>query len=238
MANTPAIVVVLTAPNPTRRMPSFPLASAIFSEFFTTGNYIIANGFKLFLTMFWLKKAAPAEPLAVSMAGVKLGDRLLVVGCTDGSLIAQLAVKTGLTGRACAVDEDAARAARAASTAEREGALIESFTAPWTELPLEPGAFDLVVIRDVLPSLEMHRRLAALGEVLRVMRPGGRCIAIEGGGRGGLGALFSSQAANAEYASGGGAERAMTSAGFRAVRTLAERGSLTFVEGVKSSANP
>ena len=41
MANTPAIVVVLTAPIPTSRMPSFPVASAIFGGFFTTGDYII-----------------------------------------------------------------------------------------------------------------------------------------------------------------------------------------------------
>jgi SAM-dependent methyltransferase len=236
MANTPAIVVVLTAPNPTRRMPNFPLASVIFSEFFTTGNYIIGHGFKLVLSMFWLKKAAPAEPLAVSMAGVKLGDRLLVIGCTDGSLIADLAVKTGLTGRACAVDEDAGRTARAASTAEREGALIESFTGLWTELRFESAAFDLVVVRDVLGSLDMHRRLAALAEILRVMRPGGRCIVMEGGGRGGLRALFSRQPANAEYTSSGGAVGAMTSAGFLGVRTLAERGGMTFVEGVKSAA--
>ena len=47
------------------------------------------------------------DPLSVSMAGVKLGDRVLVVGCSDPRLIATLAVKTGLTGRACAVDESA-----------------------------------------------------------------------------------------------------------------------------------
>src|SRR6266480_7131056 len=40
IASTPAIVVVLTAPRPTRRMPNFPLAGAI-STFFTAGNYII-----------------------------------------------------------------------------------------------------------------------------------------------------------------------------------------------------
>ena len=210
----------------------------IFNEFFTSGNYIIGHGFKLVLSMFWLKKAAPAEPLAVSMAGVKLGDRLLVVGCTDGSLIAHLAVKTGLTGRACAVDEDAARTARAAATAEREGALIESFTAPWTELPFESAGFDLVGVRDVLGSLDMHRRLAALGEVLRVTRPGGRCLVIEAARRSGLGAVFASQPASAEYTSSGGAEGAMTSVGFRGVRSIAERGAVKFVEGVKSSASP
>ena len=40
-ASTPAIVVVLTAPIPTRRMPSFPAGSAIFGGFFTIWNYII-----------------------------------------------------------------------------------------------------------------------------------------------------------------------------------------------------
>ena len=56
------------------------------------------------------------EPLAVSMAGIKLGDRLLVLGCGDPMLVAQLAVKTGLTGRAFAVD------ARADLTARRRTA--------------------------------------------------------------------------------------------------------------------
>ena len=35
------MVVVLTAPIPTRRMPSFPAGSAIFGGFFTIWNYII-----------------------------------------------------------------------------------------------------------------------------------------------------------------------------------------------------
>jgi hypothetical protein len=45
-ASTPAIVVVLTAPMPTSKTPSFPVASAIFGGFFTTGNYIILPGVK------------------------------------------------------------------------------------------------------------------------------------------------------------------------------------------------
>ena len=52
------------------------------------------------------------ESLAVSMAGIKLGDRLLVVGCSDPMLIARLAVKTGLTGRAHAIDADELRPCR------------------------------------------------------------------------------------------------------------------------------
>ena len=186
--------------------------------------------------MWWLKKAAPAEPLAVSMSGVKLGDRLLVLGCGDATLIAQLALKTGLTGHACALDENSARTQAAAKAVEREGALIEPLTAPWTSLPLASAAFDVVVVRDVLATLDTHRRAPVLAEVLRVLRPGGRCIAIEGSTRGGLAALLQGSGATAEYTSSGGAERALSTVGFRAVRTLAERGGLRFVEGVKSAA--
>jgi ubiquinone/menaquinone biosynthesis C-methylase UbiE len=186
--------------------------------------------------MFWLKKTAPTEPLAVSMAGVRLGDRLLVLGCADAVLVAQLAQKSGLTGTACAFDEDDGRAERAGHIVAREGALVETSAGPWTALPFEPAAFDVVVIRDVLASLDLHRRGGLVGEVLRVLRPGGRCLVIEGGGRGGLGALFQRRTVSAEYATSGGAERALASAGFRGVRTLAARAGFTFVEGVKGVA--
>lgn len=183
--------------------------------------------------MFWMKKSAPAEPLAVSMSGVKLGDRLLVIGCGDATLIAQLAVKTGLTGRNCALDEDEGRVAAAGKRIEHEGALVETLTAPLTMLPLDDESFDIVVLRDVLGALDMHRRLACVGEANRVLRPGGRCVAIETAPRGGLGALLQRRPMNTEYVSSGGAERALSTGGFRAVRVLAERDGLQFVEGTK-----
>jgi ubiquinone/menaquinone biosynthesis C-methylase UbiE len=186
--------------------------------------------------MFWLKKTAPGEPLAVSMSGVKLGDRLLVIGCGDATLIAQLAQKTGLTGRNCALDEDAARVTAAARAIEREGVLVETMTAPVTGLPLDTETFDVVVLRDVLGALDMHRRLACIGEAQRVLRAGGRCIAIETAARGGLGSLLQKRAVHADYASSGGPEQALSRAGFRAVRTLAERDGLRFVEGLKQAS--
>ena len=59
------------------------------------------------------------------MAAVKLGSGFLAVGTRDPKLIASLAVKAGLTGRACVVDDDEARLAKAAAAIEQEGALIE-----------------------------------------------------------------------------------------------------------------
>lgn len=171
------------------------------------------------------------EQLPVSIAGIKLGDRLLMLGCRDPKLIAQLASKTGLTGRACAVDEEAARTARAAEIAMREGALVETLTARWTMLPLDDDAFDVTVVRDVFATLAAPRRSGAAAELSRVLRAGGRCLVIDSAPRSGLGALLARRSTEADY----DAVRTLDAAGFRAVRTVAERDGLLFVEGVKGN---
>jgi ubiquinone/menaquinone biosynthesis C-methylase UbiE len=181
----------------------------------------------------WFRKSA-ADPLAVSMAGLKLGDRLLVLGCSDTALIAALAAKVGLTGRACMLDESEEVRARAARVVEQNGALAESFAGPVTTLLFDWGSFDVGVVRNLLHTLEPARQAASLNEVRRVLRPGGRCIVIDDGRRGGLAGLLSANPAAERYATGGGASPLLTAAGFRAVRNLAEREGLIFVEGVKA----
>jgi ubiquinone/menaquinone biosynthesis C-methylase UbiE len=178
--------------------------------------------------MKWLK-SSDEEPLAVSMAGVRLGDRLLVVGGSDSRLLAGVAAKTGLTGRACVVDENQERSSAAAAAAERDGALVEAFTAPWTALPFGSMEFDVAVVRNVLPQLTESLRVACLREVLRLLRPGGRGLVIDGMERAGLQSLIPGRSQGSAQA----AADALGAAGFRAVRTLAERGGLIFVEGVR-----
>jgi ubiquinone/menaquinone biosynthesis C-methylase UbiE len=172
------------------------------------------------------------EQLPVSIAGIKLGDRLIMLGCSAPKLIAQLAVKTGLTGRACAVDQDARRTARAAEVAPREGALIETTTTPWTSLPFDNAAFDVAIVRDVFGAIDLSSRSAAVAELLRVLRPGGRCLVMDSVARGGLGGLFVKKTALADY----DALRTLETGAFRAVRTVAEREGLKFVEGVKENS--
>jgi SAM-dependent methyltransferase len=168
--------------------------------------------------------------LPVAMSGVKLGDRLLVIGCSDPSLIARLALKVGLTGRACAVDESPERVAEAARLVERDGALIESAEARGSTVPYESDAFDLVVLRDTAAPADDARSRGAR-EALRVLRPGGRCLIVEGATSSGL-LRRGSGHADASTA----AVAALAAAGFAAVRPLAEREGLTFVEGVKRNA--
>src|SRR5262245_29635739 len=181
----------------------------------------------------WLRKTQPADPLAVSMTGVKLGDRLLVIGAGDPALVALLAARAGLTGTACAVDSDDARVQHARTAVEREGVLAEIACASYSTLPYAADSFDVVVIRDVLPKLTADERAGCVREARRVLRNGGRVLAIDTTSRGGLASLIGRQMVNEEYAKSGGASRALEAERFVAVRVLAERDGLLFVEGAK-----
>jgi ubiquinone/menaquinone biosynthesis C-methylase UbiE len=181
----------------------------------------------------WLKKSE-SDPLTVAMSGLKLGDRLLMLGSSDPALTAALAAKVGLTGRACMVDVSATKLAAAAAAVEQHGALVESFTAPFTALPFEPDSFDVVVLRNVLSASAPAERAAAAGEAMRVVRPGGRGIAIEDTPRGGLWAAVTGQSGGTEGA-GPAAVKHLTAAGFRGARLLAEREGIAFVEGLKAA---
>jgi len=181
----------------------------------------------------WFRQSS-LDPLSVSMVGAKLGDRLLVVGCGDPKLIAALAIKAGLTGRACAVDESAERAASAGQVALSEGALVEVSQAPLNALPFDPAAFDLVILRDVLTPTADDQHLAIIHEAHRVLRSGGRCMVIDTSGAraSGLSALFKARDTIQESDNANALTELLKTRGFVAVRTLAEREGLVFVEGV------
>ena len=171
--------------------------------------------------------------LAVSMVGVKLGDRLLQIGCGDGVLLAALALKVGLTGQACAADATPEGAARGEAGAARGGALVDIAVAPYHALPHPAAAFDIVVLHDVLAAARESDRRASMAEAVRVVRPGGRILIVDRTARTGLAAMLGQPAADPSYAASGGAQGALTSAGCIAVRTLSERAGFRFSEGVK-----
>ena len=75
----------------------------------------------------WLRLRRGRGPvdLAVGMAGVRLGERVLQAGVGLPRAFAIMAGKAGLTGRACAVVDATAAAATLESAAAGEGVLIE-----------------------------------------------------------------------------------------------------------------
>jgi ubiquinone/menaquinone biosynthesis C-methylase UbiE len=179
------------------------------------------------------------DPLPVSMSGVKLGERLLQVGVDDATLAGQLAAKTGLSGsasHAVGTDDEAVRVNRGAKKA---GVLVEVRVTPLDRLPFDDGAFDLVVIHSTsgqLASAGAEKRVAMLRDLHRVLRQGGRLLAIEPGTVTGLKSMLrSTPGAQAAYDAGGGTAAALHQAGFGAVRELGDREGLKFVEGLRTT---
>src|SRR3989442_10837490 len=111
MANTPAMVVVLTAPRPTSSTPSLPRAGAISTGVGTNENYIslqspvashqshsLRSRLRLSDVSFnpFARRGDP-HVLAVTMTCVKLRDRVAFVGAPVPARLAASAAKVGLS---------------------------------------------------------------------------------------------------------------------------------------------
>ena len=179
------------------------------------------------MSAFPFLRKSTLEPLAVSMCGVRMGERLLQIGIDDGTLVGALAAKVGLSGQASAALIDERAAAKVRGACEKAGALIDVRVAPLQALPFDDAAFDVVVIHGmsgVVAALDETARTATLREAHRVLRHGGRVILIEPGPGGGM---FRGKGEHTDPA-------ALSSAGFRGTRILAEREGYTFTEGLKA----
>lgn len=175
--------------------------------------------------------------LIVGMTGLKLGDQFVQVGCAHGGRLAAIARQVGLSGRAVAVAPDDGTATRVQKAASNAGVLVEVEIAPPTKLPLDDGAFDLVVLDNtggLLSTMQTEDRVTAIREARRATRPGGRVMVIGSSPRGGLAGLFSFATASHPTFD---AAPLLESEGLRAPRTLAERDGLVFVEAVKPRAS-
>jgi ubiquinone/menaquinone biosynthesis C-methylase UbiE len=177
--------------------------------------------------------------LAVSMTGVKMGDRVAFVGCTHGGRLAAVASKVGLSGRAVALAPNEQAAGMVRRGAEQLGVLVEIEIAPATKIPLDAGSIDLAVVDDttgLLGGLPPDERSAAVREVARILRPGGRIVLIGATPRSGLASLLGRAPVAALFAGSGDAKPVLSTNGFSIVRTLAEREGMVFVEGIKPRA--
>jgi SAM-dependent methyltransferase len=120
-----------------------------------------ANGYQRF-------RHAQLEDAVAQIASALARDALLDIGCATGVLTARLATRFGFR-RAVGVDFLAA----VLDEARRLFPSLELHEAQLPELPFEDGSFDLVVASEVLYYLTPEARSKAIGEVARVLRPGG-----------------------------------------------------------------
>jgi ubiquinone/menaquinone biosynthesis C-methylase UbiE len=115
----------------------------------------------------------PVAEQLVAAAGLRPGERVLDVGCGTG-IVARLAVEeVGPEGSVAGVDvnPEMLAVARAASPAM---ATVEWHQSPAESIPFDDDAFDVVLCQ---MSLQFFQdRVRALGEMRRVLVPGGRAL--------------------------------------------------------------
>jgi SAM-dependent methyltransferase len=166
--------------------------------------------------------------LVVSMAGIKLGERVVVIGLADPGLPALLGRKVGITGRACGVDPSPDAVARASRRARQAGVLVETETGGYATLPYEHESFDIAVLRARGDLAQPAAVATALVGARQVLRDGGRCLVIADAPPKGLrGALRRAAAPTLPMV------QLLTDHGYRGGRILAERDGLLFAEAVK-----
>src|SRR5215467_3345962 len=112
------------------------------------------------------------------------GERILDVGCGRGAVLLMAAQRL-TTGRAVGVDiwrkmdqsGNTAQATQRNAVAEGVADRVELKTADMTALPFESDSFDSVVSNVAIHNVKgQAARHKAIGEVVRVLRPGGRLV--------------------------------------------------------------
>jgi ubiquinone/menaquinone biosynthesis C-methylase UbiE len=112
----------------------------------------------------------------LSLLGPQPGERVLDIGSGPGYLLASIAEAVGPTGAACGVDPSSAmNALAAARTDGMSWVRVDDGDA--VALPFPDGGFDAAV------STQVYEYVAdiagALGELRRVLRPGGRALVLD-----------------------------------------------------------
>ncbi len=167
----------------------------------------------------WLRGDPSRYDLAVTMIGIRMGDRLLVIGADAPVLTAALARVAGLSGGAGARVTSPEQAASLEAAASEAGVLLDVSVGPLSPLPHQDGSLDVVVVDAVRQPPEVD-----YDEVARVLRPGGRVIVV----------IEARKGAPPDVEG----VRRRVAAAFRAVRVLDDRKGWVFVEALKPGSRP
>ncbi len=120
----------------------------------------------------------------VQLAGVRPGDAVLEIGCGTGSLALAAKAVAGRDGRVCGIDPSADMLAVARAKAAKQKLAVDFQPGAAEQLPFADGEFDVVLTSLVLHHLPGDIKAAAIREARRVLRPGGRFLAVDLPGHG------------------------------------------------------
>jgi len=115
------------------------------------------------------------------LARLSSGEQVLDVGCGTGTLAIAAKRQVGPTGTVYGVDASPEMLARASKKASKAGVEIVLKNALVEALPFPDGHFDVVLSTVMLHHLPGKLRRQCAVEIRRVLKPGGRVLAVDFG---------------------------------------------------------
>jgi ubiquinone/menaquinone biosynthesis C-methylase UbiE len=119
----------------------------------------------------------------VDLARLRPGESALDVGCGTGALALAAKARVGPEAQVCGIDPSPSMVARARHKAARAGVDVRFETAAVEALPFADATFDAVLGSLMLHHVSEEGRERGIAEIVRVLKPGGRFLAVDLGGK-------------------------------------------------------
>lgn len=141
-----------------------------------------ARAYDLLVWVLTLGRERALRERHVQLARLESGESTLDVGCGTGALAIAAKDRVGSGGQVCGVDPSSEMVARARRKATRAGVDVRFETASVEALPFPNATFDAVLSSLMLHHLTDEGRGQGIAEIARVLKPGGKFLAVDIGG--------------------------------------------------------
>jgi ubiquinone/menaquinone biosynthesis C-methylase UbiE len=138
-----------------------------------------AAGYDLLLSVLTLGRERAFRAKILRPANLLPGEQVLDIGCGTGTTAIASKQLVGPRGSVIGVDASPEMLARARKKAERAGINLEFKNAMAEALPFPDARFDVVLSTMMLHHLPAELRRKCALEVRRVLKPGGRVLAVD-----------------------------------------------------------
>jgi len=148
---------------------------------FNTTGIVIHRAFlyDVFVWLASLGRERGYREKILDLARLKSGESILDIGCGTGTLAIAAKRRVGQAGSVTGVDASPEMLARAETKAQKAGAEVAFKKGIVEMLPFPDGQFDAVLSTVMLHHLGRKARQQCAREVRRVLKPGGRVLAVD-----------------------------------------------------------